>query len=82
VDSIEMRLHELETKVADVRVTQASTMATLEHVAGVAENLQRGVETLNETISKGKGAMMVIGGAGIAGGAIIHWVLDVLAGHK
>ncbi len=77
-----MRLHELETKVADVRVTQASTMTTVEHLAKVATDLQHGVDQLNETISKGKGAMAVIGGAGLAGGAIIHWVLDFLAGHK
>jgi hypothetical protein len=57
-------------------------MTTVEHLAKVVADLERGVGELNETISKGKGAMAVIGGAGLAGGAIIHWVLDFLAGHK
>lgn len=79
---MEERIHDLESQVTALRINNAQLSTSLEHLSKAVSQLQSGVDALNETISKGKGAMAVIGGAGLAAGTLIHWFMDFFAGHK
>jgi hypothetical protein len=80
---VENRVHDLEVHVADLRVSNAKLSVCVDHLTKEVHSLSGLVATLNDTIAKGQGALYVIGGIGVAVGALVHWALDFFQGsHK
>lgn len=68
------RLGELERKVTDLRITNATLAQSVEHLTVAVTALNDTVQILRDTMNKGRGALwLAMTAAGISGAA--GWVL-------
>lgn len=68
---MESRLAELEERISNVRVNNASLTTSVEHLAESVKNLTIIVQQLRDTMNQGRGALWVITGAAAMLGAIV-----------
>lgn len=67
---VEDRIGRLEATVSDLRVENAELTSAVTHLAGSVKGLDETVQSLRDTMNRGRGALWGIGGlASVLGGA-------------
>ena len=76
----EERISALEQQVTELRVSEASKDASIEHLAAAVTALSTTVQELRDTMNRGKGAMWAFGVVSAAAGGTTALIVDYLTG--
>ena len=78
---VEDRVLELEQKVGDLRVANATLAFSVEHLSKSIDDLNAIVKSLSENMSFGKGAWWAFGGVIVLMASVVAFAIHELANY-